>query len=86
MTINEIPILTMTDVTGVVDATAAAEIAALGVLILSLIPVTEHPTAQDTAQSGGVAPEYDRWPPSLADNMIAEIDAFLAAVAAAPTS
>lgn len=85
MAVTEVPVLTYADVTGVVDATAASEIAALGVLILSLIPDTDHANAQSSPPTG-IAPQYDNWPPALADEMRAEIAAALAAIAAAPTS
>lgn len=82
---NLVPVLTYANVTGVVDATAAAQIAALGVLILSLIPDTGHANAQASPPQG-VAPEYDKWDPAVALHMRAEIAAALAAIAAAPTA
>jgi len=85
MAITEVPVLTYADATGVIDSTAAAEVAALGVLILSLIPDTGHSAAQTTPPAG-LAPGYDNWPPALANEMRTEIAAALAAIAAAPTS
>ncbi len=85
MAINEIPIGTYTDAAGVVDSTAAAEIVALGVIVKGFIP---DPEATDAATEGvsGAAPDYDNVPPAFAVHIRAELDAFLAAIAAAPTS
>ena len=84
MTINEVPIGTYDDVTGIINATAAPEIVALGVILKGFIP---DPEAADATTIGvsGPAPEYDHVPPAFAIHFRAEIDAFLAAMAAAPT-
>ena len=82
---NIVPINTYAAVTGVVNTTAAAEIAALIVLLLTLIPDTDHADAQTTPPEG-VAPEYDKWHPAVASNMRQEIAALATAIAAAPTA
>jgi len=71
---------TYADVTGVVDGTAAGEVAALGVLLLAAIP------DPDTAPANqGVVGHLDQMTPVCASQLRAEITALLAAVAAAPT-
>lgn len=72
------PFGTYADVTGVVDATAAPEIVAL---------VTELKTfLSGTSGQSMPHPDFDRIPPATRDLLIGEIDAFAAAIAAAPTA
>lgn len=85
MAINEVPVQVYTDATGVIDTTAAAEIVVLVASLNALIPDTGHANAQATPPQG-VAPAYDNWPPALADEMRAELEAMAAAIAAGPTS
>ena len=74
-----VPSGTYADVTGVVDATAAGEVAALGVILLAILPNSATGVA-------GASPDYDQIVPEVEQNLRAEIAALLAAVAAAPTS
>ena len=78
MAVSELP-NAYTDVTGVVNATAAPEIAALFVQLKALIPDI---ASTDTPAS----PDWADIPPHTAEKLRAEIDAFAAAVAAAPTA
>lgn len=80
MAVNESPIGTYTDVTGVVNATAAAEVVALFVILKGYIP--------DPSDQADVPVHTDFWqmPPSVAENLRAEITALEAAIAAAPTA
>lgn len=72
------PIGVYADVTGIVDATAAPEVAALGVILLGFLP-------DGTATSSAV-PDFDQIPLHTSLKLRAEIAALLAAVAAAPTA
>ena len=75
---------TYVDVTGVVDATAAAEIVVLGTSLKTLIPDTfaEGVTSSETVMP---SPDFDKMDRGAAEKLVAEIDALLAAIAAAPT-
>lgn len=93
MTLQVGPFGTYADVTGVVNGTAAAEIAALIVELKTLIPgaakafgagsgtpvtaISEQPLPH---------PEFDKMPQDLAERLLVEINALAAAVAAAPTA
>ncbi len=83
--IDEGPFATYTDVTGVVNATAAAEIVVLGTNLKALIPNTfnEGVTSNESPMPH---PEFDKMNRGDAVKLVAEIDALLAAIAAAPTS
>lgn len=81
------------DVTGVVNATAAAEIVALVTELKTFLPGT--PSAFDAGAGTPVAaaseqpmphPEFDSIKQDEADKLIGEIDALAAAIAAAPTA
>lgn len=87
------PFGTYADATGVIDATAAAEIVAMGVSLKTLIPGPAN--AFDAGSGTPVAavseqamphPEFDKMPFDLAERLLVEIDALLAAIAAAPTA
>jgi len=78
MAVSELP-NTYTDVTGVINTTAAAEVAALFVQLKALIPDISSNAAPAT-------PDWGDIPPHTAEKLRAEIDAFAAAVAAAPTA
>ena len=93
MALSTGPFGTYADVTGVVDATAAAEIAALVVELKTLIP--SAPSAYSAGSGTPVAaaseaamphPEFDKMPQDLAERLLVEVNALAAAVAAAPTS
>ena len=73
------PMGTYADVTGVVDATAAAEIVALVAELKSFIP-------DISAAVSAKHPDFDEIHPSTAEKLRAEIDAAAAAIAAAPTT
>ena len=87
------PFGTYADVTGVVNATAASEIAALIVELKTLIPAapsafgagagTPVTAASEQAMP---SPEFDKMPKDLAERLLVEIDALAAAIAAAPTA
>jgi len=79
MALNEVPVVTAADVTGVVDATAAAEIVVLGAAFLALLP-------NSSTGALGATPDYDAIRPELETNLRAEMAAILAAIAAAPTA
>lgn len=81
-----IPVAGVADITEVVSANAQTEINGEIDKIIALIPDTNHPTAQNTAQTGGKVPEYDRWPPSLASQMRAELADLKVHIDAAPTA
>ena len=92
MTLTVGPFGTYTDVTGVVDATAAPEIVALVTSLKTLIPGPA--SAFDAGSGTPVAatseqslphPEFDKMPFDLAERLLVEIDALAAAIAAAPT-
>lgn len=85
MAITEVPVVTFASVAGIVNTTAAAEIVLLFTALKTLVPATDHATAQASPPSG-LEPNYDKWFPEIADQMRAEIDAFAVAIAAAPTS
>jgi hypothetical protein len=80
MAVNEGPFATYADVLGVVNATAASEIAALFVTLKTLIP--------DGSEGSSPAPhpDFDTVDPAAAVKLIAELDAVAAAIAAAPTA
>lgn len=80
MALNEKPIGTYADVTGVVDTTAAAEIVALIAVLDGLIP--------DPADQSDVpdSPDFNQIDPAMAVLLRSELDALAAAIAAAPTS
>ena len=73
-----------TDVTGVVDVTAAAEVAALFVLMKALIP--DPDTAPANRADAAVGMNADQMHPQLAFQLRHEIDTLAAHIAAAPTS
>ena len=70
---------TYANVTGVVNGTAASQIAALGVALLALLPNSANGTA-------GASPDFDAIRPELEVILRAEITALFAAIAAAPTA
>ena len=77
------PIGSYTDVTGVVDATAAAEIV---VLVATLSSFLRGQT--DTTGSSNVSsekPDFDQIPEHTRAKLLSEVDALAAAIAAAPT-
>jgi len=80
MALNESPVGTYADVTGVVDATAAAEIVALIAVLQELVPqpatLTDYPGS----------PDFCNIPPAAAQQVQDEVAAIAAAIAAAPTS
>lgn len=82
---DEIPVGTYPDVDGVVSAAAKTDIDAGFASLLTLIPNTNHPDAQNDPPEG-VAPEYDRWHPALASQMRAEVEALQAKIDAAAES
>lgn len=93
MTLTVGPFGTYADVTGVVNTTAAAEIAAIIVSLKTLIP--GEASAFDAGSGTPVAaaseqalpsPEFDKMPFDLAERLLVEIDALAAAIAAAPTA
>lgn len=89
MSITFAPFETYADVTGVVDATAAAEVVALGVLLKALFKDSAAYDAIETAgtsHTSAASPDFDQIPRHVADKINAEIDGVLAAIAAAPTS
>ncbi len=87
------PFGTYADVTGIVNATAAPEVAALFVELKTLIPGPA--SAYDAGSGTPVAaiseqplphPEFDKMAFDLAERLRVEIDALAAAIAAAPTA
>ena len=93
MTLTVAPFGTYADVTGVVNTTAAAEIAAIIVELKTLIPAA--PSAFGAGAGTPVTaiseqplphPEFDKMPKDLAVRLLEEIDAIAAAIAAAPTA
>ncbi len=92
MALNTGPFGTYTDVSGVVDGTAATEIVALVTSLLTLIPDTPVAYAAGAGTPAGESeqeipsPEFDKMPLDLATRLRVEIDALAAAIAAAPTS
>ena len=78
MSLTTVP-STYTSVTGVVDATAASEIAALFTQLLALLP-------NSSTGAAGASPDWDAIRPDVETNLRAEIAAFATAVAAAPAS
>lgn len=93
MALTVAPFGSYSDVTGVVDATAASEIVALVVELKTLIPGT--PSAFSAGSGTPVAaaseqpmpsPEFDKMDLDMATRLLEEIDALAAAIAAAPTS
>lgn len=81
MALNEQPIGVYADVTGVVNATAAPEIVALLVILNGYIPDPD-----DTSGATPASPDFANIPPATARAIRAEITAFAAAIAAAPTA
>jgi hypothetical protein len=88
MTVQESPFGTYADVTGVVDATAAPEIAAMITSLSDLIPDPRYASlAPDSSgQSPAATPDFDAIRPEYAEKLLLEIEALAAAIAAAPTS
>lgn len=93
MALTVSPFGTYANVTGVVNSTAASEIAALFVELKTLIPGT--PSAFGAGSGTPVAaaseaamphPEFDKMQQDMAERLLGEIDALAAAIAAAPTS
>ena len=80
MAVNESPVGTYAAVTGVVDATAAAEIVALVILFKAYI-VDPDSTAGLTPPT----PDFALIPPSVARLLRAELDAVSVTVVATPT-
>ena len=80
MAVNESPIGTYADATGVIDATAAAEVVALLAVMTGYIP---DPSDQSDV---AVSPDFWDMPPATASRIRAEITAMSAAIAAAPTA
>lgn len=68
-----------TDVSGVVDATAAPEVAAIETELLSFLP-------QEGVAGSMPPPDYCDIPIHTAEKLRAEITAAFAAIAAAPTA
>ena len=93
MSLQVAPFGTYADVTGVVDATAAAEIVAIVTELKTLIPGTPSgfsagagtPVAA-TSEQPMPHPEFDKMQLDVATRLLEEIDAIAAAIAAAPTS
>jgi len=83
MAVSEIPVVTYTDVTGVIDATADGEVAALLVLFKALIPDPSVP-ASGTG-TAPTSPDFGDIPPATCARLRTEFDALAAAIAAAPT-
>ena len=92
MPLNTGPFGTYVDVTGIVNSTAAPEIATLFVSLLTLIPDTPVAYAAGAGTPAGISeqelpsPEFDKMPLDLATRLRVEIDALAAAIAAAPTT
>jgi hypothetical protein len=85
MAIVESPFGTYADVTGVVNATAAAEVVVLVATLKGLIPDAAAGSDHSGA-SPEASPEFDAIRPEVAQRIRAEIDALAAAIAAAPTA
>ena len=92
MALDVSPFGTYADVTGVVDATAAAEIVTLVTTLKTFIPST--PSAFGAGAGTPVTaaseapmphPDFDKMDRDLAERLLGEIDALAAAIAAAPT-
>jgi|GEM_PF-2197689 len=81
MPINEVPVGTYADVTGVVNATAAAEIAVLLAELKSFLPDPD-----DKSGTPAKSPDYFHIVPSVSHKLRAELDALSASIAAAPTA
>ena len=79
MALNESPVGGYVDVTGVVDATAAAEVVTAFALLADLIP---NPASQ-TDYAG--SPDFANIPPAAAQQLQDELAGLAAAIAAAPT-
>lgn len=93
MSLDTSPFGTYPDVTGVVNPTAAAEIAALFVTLKTFIPSTPSAYAAGSGTPVGAAseaamphPEFDNISQDAAEKLLGEIDALAAAIAAAPTT
>ena len=77
MALNEGPFATYADVTGVVDATAAAEVVVLIAALKALFDVADGESA--------ASPEFARIDRPTRELLVGEIDGMAAAIAAAPT-
>ena len=93
MTLEVAPFGTYTDVTGVVDATAAAEIVVLLAALDGLLndSYSESAAGQGNPDVGvseqsATSPEFDRIDRVVSEKLAAEITALAAAIAAAPTA
>lgn len=92
MALNTGPFGTYADVTGVVNATAASEIAALTAELKTLIPgdpvayAAGAGTPAGASEQANASPEFDKMPLDLALRLRVEIDALAAAIAAAPAA
>lgn len=94
MSLTTAPFGVYADVTGVVNATAAAEVVALGVILKGIVAKTSYqgntsgqgsPDVAISEQSA-TSPEFDCIARNVAILIEGEIDGFLAAIAAAPTA
>lgn len=92
-TLTEAPFGTYADVTGVVDATAAAEIVILVAALDGLLndSYQESSAGQGNpdvgvSESSATTPEFDRIDRVVSEKLAAEIAAFAAAIAAAPAT
>lgn len=84
MAVLEIPAVAYATPTGVIDATAQLEVAALINQFLALIP---DPYSDDgSTGDGGSSPDYDAMRPEMAVNIRAELAAIIVAVDAAPVA
>jgi hypothetical protein len=93
MALTVSPFGTYADVTGVVNATAAAEIVALITELKTFLPSDPSAFAAGAGTPVGAAseaamphPEFDDISLHAAEKLIGEIDALAAAIAAAPTA
>lgn len=91
-TITTAPFGTYTDVTGVVDSTAAAEIAAIFVTLDGLLNDTYQGNSAGqgnpdvaVSEASATTPEFDRIDIVVSEKLAAELSAAAAAIAAAPT-
>jgi hypothetical protein len=83
--LNEGPFGTYVDATGVVNATAAAEIVVLGATLKTYVKST-FAEGVTSGESVALSPEFDKLTRDLAERLVGEIDGVLAAIAAAPTA
>lgn len=84
MAVTFAPFETYADVTGVVDATAAAEVAALIVVFRNRLHLGGVGETEEGVEAP--SPDFDYLPYELSLKLHAELTALAAAVAAAPTS